>query len=137
MEKRVDNDNDLRELFSRYEPTLSPDSLFMAGVRESLEKVELVKKANEAFHKRQRRAMAIAAAGGCLVGILLSVIAPMIAEWIDGLSLSLPFIDMELHLYECRNIIAWIIVAVFTIFSTVSFYELALTRRSVAGPTRP
>ena len=122
------NDNDIKNLLSKYEPQQSPDSLFMARLRENLDKVEIVKRANADFRRRSRRAVVVAAFAGMMVGALLTLLLPLFGEFLADFTLRIPFTDMAWNINDSYDILAWIIVAVATLFSSIGIYDLAMTR---------
>lgn len=85
MDKERD---ELRDIFAAYDPELPSGRLFMSGLERRMEAVEIVKERSAATRRRNRMAVAVAAAVGMIVGIALCLLYPLVADRMHWLSTS-------------------------------------------------
>ena len=116
-------DDKLKELFSEYNPQMVSDSSFMRRLDRNLEAVEMVKARNEALRRRNRVAVMIAAACGCLSGILLSVLCSFIPQWLTNITVTLPHLPAFAFNF---SYICYAAMALVSIIISVNSYEIAL-----------
>lgn len=83
-------DDKLKSLFSNFEPELSSDFLFMNKLQRNLNSVELIKQHTAEVRSRSRKAVAIAAIVGFIVGFLFSLSLPYLTDAVSNWQLTLP-----------------------------------------------
>lgn len=112
-------ENEIKELFARFEPEMAPDFEFMNRLEQNLDSVELIRQRSAQLRARSRRALHIAACAGFLVGVLTTLAIPHIAALLAALHL--PF----------QPLLPWLTVAAFTALTALTTYDL-----TVGSPTR-
>ncbi len=122
------DDDKIKVLLSGFEPEISPSAQFMAKMQRNLDAIEFVKEQNVALRKRNRRAVAIAAACGFAAGVIQTLLFPVIGEWLSGLEVSLPAAEAY-SLSQVYRIVSWIIMAGICIITSIGAYRSALASR--------
>lgn len=120
-------DDKIKEIFSSYQPELSSSFQFMSKLKKNMEAVEIIKQHNVALRKRNKLAVAIAGFCGFAMGVLLTLIFPMIEDLIKSVKINLPMLSSSALNIDFSNI-AWLLVAAISITTSISVYELASTR---------
>lgn len=120
-------DDKIRTMFQNFEPELSSDFNFMARLERSMNAVELVKQQNEALRLRNKTAVAIACAFGFVLGIISTLLFPILANWLSGINFSLPEFHIASLTFE-PSIVGGIIMASVCVILTLNVYELALAK---------
>lgn len=117
----------LKDLFSDYQPELSSSFQFMVRLQKNMEAVEIVKQHNLALRRRNKLAVAIAALSGFAMGVILTLLFPLIGDWVSTFSISLPHIHISSVTinYSC---LAWIVMAGVCIITALNAYEIALAK---------
>ena len=134
-----EEDARIRQLFSRFDPPMpvSPDR-FMERLERSMRAVEFVKEQNRAIHRSNRTAIAIAAITGFLTGVLLTLLAPVLARLTAGIEMSLFTTDSIRSAYTVYRVVVWIIVAATSALTAVNAYEISMSRiRARENKKRP
>ena len=90
-------DDKLKSLFSNFEPELSSDFLFMNKLQRNLNSVELIKQHTAEVRSRSRKAVAIAAIVGFIVGFLFSLSLPYLTDAVSNWQLTLPSESVNTH----------------------------------------
>jgi hypothetical protein len=121
------DDDKLRNLFNDFQPELSSSSQFMTKLQKNIEMVEILKQHNIALKKRNKLAVVIAAVSGFVMGVILTLLFPLIGDWVSTVSVSLP------HLYISPltidySFVAWIVIAGVCIITALNAYEIALAK---------
>ena len=122
-------DDKIKEIFSSYQPELSSSYQFMSRLKKNMEAVEIIKQHNVALRKRNKLAVAIAGFCGFAMGVILTLIFPMIEDWIKSFKINLPMFSSNALNIDFSNI-AWLLVAAISITTSISVYELASSRLS-------
>lgn len=122
-------DDKIKEIFSSYQPELSSSYQFMSRLKKNMEAVEIIKQHNVALRKRNKLAVAIAGFCGFAMGVILTLIFPMIEDWIKSFKINLPMLSSSALNIDFSNI-AWLLVAAISITTSISVYELASSRLS-------
>ncbi len=123
-------DDKIKELFSDFKPELSSSFEFMTKLQRNMEAVEIVKQHQAALKKRNRMAVAIAAVCGFAMGVILTLLFPLISDWVSTLSISLPYLHTG-NLKFDFSYVAWLIVAGASVLTSVNAYEIAMAKLSV------
>ena len=120
-------DDKLKSLFSNFEPELSSDILFMNKLQRNLNSVELIKQHTVEVRSRSRKAVAIAAIVGFIVGFLFSLSLPYLSEAVSNWQLTLPS-ESVLNVFANNfTIIAWLVIGGTSVFAALNSYELSLS----------
>jgi len=120
-------DDKIRLLFRGFEPELSSDFSFMARLQRNMDAVELVRQHNAALRKRNKSAVLIAGAFGFVLGIISTLIYPILSDWLSTIHFSLP----EFHIASLKfepSVVGGLIMAIVCVILTINVYELALAR---------
>lgn len=120
-------DKDIQLLFQSYRPKLSSDQRFMSTLIANMQKVEFLKRQQEAARRHNRVAVAVAAVTGFLAGVVFMLLMPYISAFLDlfaGQFLSAFRIAVSLS--ASIPVLSWIIVGMTTVFLSISSYYAAL-----------
>ena len=120
-------DDKLKSLFSNFEPELSSDFLFMNKLQRNLNSVELIKQHTAEVRSRSRKAVAIAAIVGFIVGFLFSLSLPYLSEAVSNWQLTLPSESVVNVFATNFTIIAWLVIGGTSVFAALNSYELSLS----------
>lgn len=120
-------DDKLKSLFSNFEPALSSDFLFMNKLQRNLNSVELIKQHTVEVRSRSRKAVAIAAIVGFIVGFLFSLSLPYLSEAVSNWQLTLPSESVMNVFANNFTIIAWLVIGGTSVFAALNSYELSLS----------
>ncbi|MDE7388562.1 MAG: hypothetical protein K2M97_04845, partial [Muribaculaceae bacterium] len=83
-------DDELKRIFSDFEPDMSPDFQFVSKLEQRLEAVEIVREQVAEVRSRSRKAVVIAAVVGFVVGFLSSLSLPYLSAAVARWQLTLP-----------------------------------------------
>ena len=120
-------DDKLKSLFSNFEPELSSDFLFMNKLQRNLNSVELIKQHTAEVRSRSRKAVAIAAFVGFIVGFLFSLSLPYLTDAISNWQLTLPSESVMNVFANNFTIIAWLVIGGTSVFAALNSYEVSLS----------
>ncbi len=120
-------DDKLRNLFNDFQPELSSSSQFMTKLQKNMEMVEILKQHDIALKKRNKLAVVIAAVSGFVMGVILTLLFQLIANWISTVSVSLPHLHISNLTIDYR-VVAWIVMAGACIITALNAYEIALAK---------
>lgn len=120
-------DDKLKSLFSNFEPELSSDFLFMNKLKRNLNSVELIQQHTVEVRSRSRKAVAIAAIVGFIVGFLFSLSLPYLSEAVSNWQLTLPSESVMNVFANNFTIIAWLVIGGTSVFAALNSYELSLS----------
>lgn len=121
------DDEKLKSLFSNFDPDLSSDFQFMNSLQRSLNSVEIIKRHTAEVRARNRKAVAIAAFVGFIVGFLCSLAVPYLTEAVSHWQLTLPQ-DSILNTFATNfPIIAWLIIGGASVSVAINSYDLSLS----------
>ena len=120
-------DDKLKSLFSKFEPELSSDFLFMNKLQRNLNSVELIKQHTAEVRSRSRKAVAIAAIVGFIVGFLFSLSLPYLTDAVSNWQLTLPSESVMNVFANNFTIIAWLVIGGTSVFAALNSYEVSLS----------
>lgn len=120
------DDKDIRDLFASFDPDLPSDFMFMNRLRHSLDSVEMIKKHNEEFKARSRKAVFIAGVTGFVVGVIFSMFIPMIGRMISELRPRLSGNFMGDLLLDNYLTIVWMVICGAAVLISMNAYDLSL-----------
>ena len=120
-------DEKIKDLFSNFQPELSPSFQFMAKLQRNMEAVEIVKRHNAALKRRSMIAVAIAAVSGFAMGVLLTLLFPLLGDWVSTFSVSLPHLQIS-SLTIDYSFLSWVVMAAASVITALNAYEIALAK---------
>jgi hypothetical protein len=118
-------DDKLRNLFNDFQPELSSSSQFMTKLQKNMEMVEILKQHDIALKKRNKLAVVIAAVSGFVMGVILTLLFPLIGDRVSTFSVSLMHISNMTIDY---SFVGWIVMAGACIITALNAYEIALAK---------
>lgn len=121
------DDDKLKKLFDNFDPELSSSFQFMDRLKKNMEAVEIVKQHNAELKKRNKLAVAIAAVSGFVMGVILTLLFPLVGNWVSTFNLSIPQLQISAITIN-YSFIAWIIMAGVSIITALNAYEIALAK---------
>ena len=124
-------DDKLRQLFENFKPELTSNVQFINRLERKLNSVEIIVKHNEEVKTRNKKAVAIAACVGFIVGFLFSLALPYLSNVVSQWRLTLPSDSIMHTVSDHFAIIAWCIIALTSVISALNAYDLS---RSLLQP---
>lgn len=121
------DDNNIRSLFSDFNPELSSDFQFINKLQRSLDSVEIIKQHSAEVRSRSRKAVAIATVVGFIVGFIFSLSLPYLSEAVSNWQLTLPGESMLNAVANNFTVIAWLAVGATSVLAAINTYEASLT----------
>lgn len=121
-------DDKLKSLFADFQPELSSDSLFMNRLERNMESVEIVKRRMEEMRARNRRAVAVAAIVGFVVGFLFSLTLPYLSGLVAGWQVTLPQESIMSVVADWFAVIAWGVIGGTAVISAINTYDMMTSR---------
>lgn len=121
------DDDKLKKLFDNFDPELSSSFQFMDRLKKNMEAVEIVKQHNAELKKRNKLAVAIAAVSGFVMGVILTLLFPLVGNWVSTFNLSIPQLQISAITIN-YSFVAWIIMAGVSIITALNAYEIALAK---------
>ena len=116
------DDDALQGIFDTFEPPMASDELFMSQLQSKLASVEAVKQCNDACHRRNRRAVWVAAVAGLVAGVALTLAFPSLLAAVRGLLSSLPEGDLAAGYAVPAS---WVVVGAVIIGTALAAYDIA------------
>ncbi len=89
--------------------------------------VEVLRQNNIALKKKNRLAVVIAAVSGFFMGVILTLLFPLIGNWVSTFSISLPHLHISSITID-YSFIGWIVMAGVCIITAQNAYEIALAK---------
>lgn len=120
-------DDKIKDLFSGFQPELSPSFKFMERLERNIEAIEIVKEQNIALKRRNKVAVAIAAVSGFAMGVILTLIFPLISNWVATINIPLPHLQSNSITID-YSIVSWIVMAGVCIITSLNAYEIAMAK---------
>lgn len=120
-------DDKLKSLFSNFEPELSSDLKFMNKFQRNLNSVEIIKRHTAEVRSRSKKAVAIAAFVGFIVGFLFSLSLPYLSDAISNWQLTLPSESVLNAFANNFTIIAWLVISGTSVLAALNTYEVSLS----------
>lgn len=117
----------IKSMFTNFDPELSSDFMFMSKLRQNLDSVEFVKQQTEELRARNKKAVAIAAAVGFIVGFLFSLSLPYLYNAVAKWQLSMPDTTLIHTFANYFTIIGWLAIGATSVFAALNTYELSLS----------
>lgn len=121
-------DDKLKALFADFQPELSSDSLFMNRLERNMESVEIVKRRMEEMRARNRRAVAVAAIVGFVVGFLFSLTLPYLSDLVAGWQVTLPQESVMSVVADWFAVISWGVIGCTAVIAAINTYDMMTSR---------
>ena len=128
-------DEKIKSLFSNFEPELPSDFGFMSELQRKLDAVEAIKQHAEELKARNRKAVAIAALVGFVVGFLFSLSLPYLSDWVARWQMSLSESSLLYSLTGNFNVVIWTVIGATSVFAAVNSYEVSMALLKPKGTT--
>ncbi len=119
------DDDKLKDFFGSFDPELSSDIRFMSKLQRNMEAVELVKQRSLATRKRNKVAVAVAALSGVVMGVLITLLFPLVEDWTSSINFTIPYLGMGPLTVDLR-LIGWMLVSVVSGVTAYNSYEIVL-----------
>lgn len=120
-------DDKLKSLFANFEPELSSDFRFMNKLQRNLNSVEMIKQHNAEVRARSKKAVAIAAVVGFIVGFMFSLSLPYLNHAVSNWQLTLPSESMLNTFANNFTSIAWLVIGGTSVIAALNSYEISLS----------
>lgn len=121
-EKNNMENDELKELFARFNPEMTSADDFIARLETRLSAVEDVKARSRMHSARMKKAVGIAIFFGFLVGVVLTASFPWIMAGVNAL-----LSGISPSVSEASTVVSWIVVSLATVFSAFAAYDLSLS----------
>lgn len=121
-------DDKLRSLFADFQPELSSDRQFMSCLERNMESVEIVKRRMAEMRARNRRAVAVAAVVGFVVGFLFSLALPYLNGLVADWQLTLPKTSVMNHVADYFAVLAWGVIGVTAVTAAINTYDMMTSK---------
>lgn len=118
-------DEKLKEIFNGFNPELSSSFQFMTKLKKNMDAVEIVKLYNASQKKRNKIAVALAGICGFAMGVILTLLYPMIEESLASFRFTLPTWHASTMTIDFSHI-GWLLVAGVSVLTSLSVYEITL-----------
>lgn len=119
-------EDNLKDIFVNFKPELTSDFSFMNKLKHNLDQVEIIRQHNIEVATKRKKAAAIAACAGFIVGFLFSLALPYIGNVMMNLQSSLPSDTIFETIADNYLTIAWLIIGATTVFISLNAYDLSL-----------
>ena len=120
-------DDKFKSLFSNFGPELSSDFQFMNKLQRNLNSVEMIKQHNAEVRARSKKAVAIAAVVGFIVGFMFSLSLPYLNHAVSNWQLTLPSESMLNTFANNFTTIAWLVIGATSVLAALNSYEISLS----------
>ena len=122
----------IKDFFHGYDPELSSGIAFMERLERNLDAVEMIHRENEAAMKRNRIAVAVAAAAGFITGVVFTLIFPYIKALIQSMMAT---VLTEFRLsdnLQCEYVmtVSWLLIGGISVLVALNTYNLTLACRA-------
>lgn len=120
------DDDKIKDLFANFNPELSSDSLFMNRLQRNMDRVELVHRHNAEQRSRNKKAVAIAAFIGFLIGSLFTLTLPYLGDALASMHIERPDSQFISFMSQYYLTLGLLIVGATSVFAAVNAYDLSL-----------
>ena len=118
-------DDKFKDIFKEFNPELSSSFQFMTKLKKNMEAVEIVKLYNGAQKKRNKMAVALAGVCGFAMGVILTLLYPLIEEMLASFRFTLPTWHASTMTIDFSHV-GWLLVAAVSVITSLSVYEITL-----------
>lgn len=124
------DDDKIRDLFRTFQPELTSERGFLSRLEDKMKAIDMVKRQIADMRRRNRIAVAVAAVSGFVVGVVLTLLMPMILDWSTTVNLSVPRLGIP-EVNVDMHVVCWTLMAAVCVLTVYGSYEL-----TVAGLSR-
>lgn len=121
------DDDKIKDLFNDFHPELSSSFLFMDRLKKNIEVAEIVRQQSVALKRRNRIAVSIAALCGFVMGVILTLLFPLVGDWVSTINVSLPHLHISTLIVD-YSFMAWFVMAGVCVITALNAYEIAMAR---------
>lgn len=118
----------LKSLFAEFRPELSSDRRFMDRLTRNMESVEIVKRRMAEMRARNRRAIAVAAVVGFVVGFVFSLALPYLSGLVADWQLTLPEESVMSVAADYFAVIAWGVTGTTAVIAAINTYDMITSK---------
>lgn len=122
------NDDAIKNLFDNYNPRLSSDSRFMAQLEWKIRAVDHLETMMQSRRKTRRTSLIISAAAGFIFGMISTLCYPLLAEWINEISVSTSWHLLAAMLSAYGDVAICSSICLVTITAMATAYEITSAR---------
>ena len=120
-------DDKLKELFQGFRPDVADDKLFLQRLQKNMDAVEMVRRQVAALRRRSRIAVVLAALCGFAMGVILTLLFPLIRDTVSSFNISISGYGIfDIHVNW--QIIGWIVMAGVCALTSLNAYEITISR---------
>lgn len=118
-------DDKIKDLFQCFQPELLSDSQFISKLVRNMDAVEIVKQQATIMRKRNRIAVVVAAFSGFVMGVILTLLFPLIGDAVTTFDFSIASYMLDLRI-DWR-VAGWFVTAVVCVLTAINAYEITLS----------
>lgn len=120
----MNEDDKIRQMFSRYNPPLSVDWRFVRQVESGLDSVEAVRERVMQSRKRSRVAVVVAALAGFVAGAVCTAVVPQLTGVIADWEVTIPAGSVLKQIAAYSSSVVWVGVAAVAATAAMSAFNL-------------
>lgn len=121
------NDSEIRELFSGFNPKINSNDAFMSRLEENLDAVEMLKQSQERFKRNNYKAFVCAGITGFVVGVLTTLVFPYLEDLLIYFQNIIPGFAFKTYIFEYQSVVLWGIAGLASILAAHNVYDLSLS----------
>ncbi len=114
-------DDELKALFSNFNPHISSDKRFMTRLQSRLDTIDRLNHEIAAMRRRNRRAVVLAALAGFVAGVLTCLLLPSLTSLVIKPDLSWPVLSL---VSSVSPVMLWTLPAGAAILASLGVYSL-------------
>lgn len=114
-------DNELKALFSNFDPTLSSHKRFIINLHRRLETIELLHREMASIRRKNRRAVVMAAIAGFVAGVASCLLMPSLASLMTALQIHNTSLSVASPEF---SVLLWLLPAGVTLLTSLGIYNL-------------
>lgn len=114
-------DDELKALFSNFNPHISFDKRFMTRLQRRLDTIDRLNHEMVTMRRRNRRAVVLAALAGFVAGVLTCMLLPSLTSLITKPDLSYPVFSL---VSSVSPVMLWLLPAGATLLASLGVYSL-------------
>lgn len=122
-------DDKIKDIFKEFDPELSSSFHFMTRLQNKMEAMEIVRQYNAAQKRRNKLAVAIAGITGFAIGVIMSLLFPLISELISSYNFTMALPHSSAPTFDFSYLV-WLLLAAISVLTCISAYKLALIQLS-------
>lgn len=121
-------DDRLKQIFDDFNPQLGSDTEFMRRMERQIHTIEVIKEETAALRRKSRRAIAVAALTGFVVGMLSSLTLPWLGEM--AAAVEAPAKTITRFFADNYLVVACLAIATASILTSINAYEISMAVQS-------